>query len=194
MRVVEALEPVIGLMPSSLSVRIVQGTGRPMKNVSFGRLGWNDRSHRKWTHFAPETDSECPAWSFGTGEVWTPSWTVCEREASAPNLFCAFENAWVVRAPAGMQFNQFFHLALPVSTAREQRGVVSAAVRTIAGVVEASHVLARTAPWREGGWCLQDEINNGLHYLEMYPRGTFEPAKARVEWGAFEDDAWSMTC
>jgi hypothetical protein len=55
--------------------------------VAFGRIGWNSAGHIKWTHDSPASTGTSNDWNFLDAEVWAPSWTICEREYAAPDVF-----------------------------------------------------------------------------------------------------------
>ena len=64
-------------------IRSLQHEIEPYRNVSFGALNWNEKSHTKWTHTA-ETRTV-----FVHAELWAPRWTICEREDQPPQIFMA---------------------------------------------------------------------------------------------------------
>ncbi|MDO8051269.1 hypothetical protein O3301_22630 [Janthinobacterium sp. SUN211] len=72
------------------------------KPISFGRLGWDDKSHAKWTH-TPETRDA----RFMSLEAWAPTWTICEKDGQAPDVFLALANESLLgRADKPLQFGQ----------------------------------------------------------------------------------------
>ena len=72
------------------------------KPISFGRLAWDDKSHAKWTHTPETTEAR-----FMSLEAWAPSWTICEKDDQAPDLFLALANeALPGRADKSLQFGQ----------------------------------------------------------------------------------------
>jgi hypothetical protein len=174
-QVVSALEPLTAEITGDLSVRSTQGLGK--EDVKFGRLGWNDKSHRKWTHDSPETRGRSHAWGFAYGDALAPSASACARQRRAPCFFCSFANPFVIRPPRAGQFNQFFHLALPMSDAQPRSVLVVQVVMEIARILNASHTLGRAAPWLERGECVLSTINNCLGYLGQYNDDVFDPSK-----------------
>src|SRR5437870_5573138 len=79
MPIVRALEPLVTGWEKDIAIRTTQTDGNKQQ-LRFGRLGWNDKSHRKWTHASPATGAHSPAWTMINGEVWAPSWTACARD------------------------------------------------------------------------------------------------------------------
>jgi hypothetical protein len=72
--------------------------------VRFGRIGWDDDGHRAWTHEAGD------ARTFSSLEAWAPSWTVSERDRSAPDVFLALRNEALLAATP--RFNPTLLLAV----------------------------------------------------------------------------------
>lgn len=69
------------------SVRSDQyGPGR--KPIAFGRLGWDEKSHSKWTH----ADTARADRQFLSVEAWAPSWNQSVRDNLAPDFFVAVMN------------------------------------------------------------------------------------------------------
>ena len=82
-------------------VRSLQYTPKG-KPVSFGRLGWDDKSHAKWTHGPATTEAR-----FMSLEAWAPAWTICEKDGQAPDLFLALVNESLLGlAGKPLQFGQ----------------------------------------------------------------------------------------
>jgi hypothetical protein len=88
----EILNPLVQRARGSTAVRSSQmraGTGSPnQRGISFGRIGWNERGHQKWIHSSSSNSGN----EFISTEVWSPSWTSCEREGIAPDVYLAVRN------------------------------------------------------------------------------------------------------
>jgi len=54
--------------------------------IKLGRLKWNDKSHDKWTI---ENENEEYFQSF---ELWSPTWTICEKRQVPPEIFISISN------------------------------------------------------------------------------------------------------
>lgn len=95
------LHPFVASMRGKASLRTLQYSelGKP---ISFGRLGWDDRSHAKWSH----QDDEDPR-HFAHVEAWAPSWSQCERDLLAPDFYFAIANERSLSRPdKQLQFSQ----------------------------------------------------------------------------------------
>jgi hypothetical protein len=182
-KLVLALDPLTSAVSAGISVRSTQGLKSDgFKDLKFGKLGWNEKSHQKWTHDSPETLDKSNDWTFCHGDVCAPSTAACFRERRAPELFCSFENAFIIGAPRAGQFNQFFHLALPKRDARVKSARVVGIASEIADILDASHRLVSEAPWWEHGFCVMAKINNCLHYLGSQNDDVFDPSKTWARW------------
>jgi hypothetical protein len=94
---VPLLEPLFA--DKQTAVRSFQnddGKNRPAKKgrfqvlggfVRFGRLGWNDNSHQKWTHGSPTTGKASKAWHFFSTDFSLPSLNAFDRSGVPPNVF-----------------------------------------------------------------------------------------------------------
>src|SRR3954463_10229562 len=91
-RIAAHLDPLVAAARGPAAVRSCQlrrGAGTPNQSgISFGRIGWNEKGHRKWTHGPADGD----AIEFVDAEVWAPSWTACQREDRAPDVFLRMRN------------------------------------------------------------------------------------------------------
>ena len=90
------------------STQLSIGPGSPNKRaISFGRIGWNAQGAQGRVH-TPATGDRT---EFISTEVWAPSWTTCEREGRAPDVYFAVRNEQSV--PGGrVDFNPIFIFAL----------------------------------------------------------------------------------
>jgi hypothetical protein len=96
-RIFEALDPVIHMARDSAAVRSTQfspGPGSPnQRAISFGRTGWNKQGCKKWTHSEDGDLVSGGRAIFLTCEVWAPSWSICQREGLAPDVYFAVSGA-----------------------------------------------------------------------------------------------------
>jgi len=111
-KVANTLEPFVKLGRDKTAIRTTQFVKDSRKSVSFGPIGWNEKSHQKWTHNSPATIETSKDWSFLQMELWSPTWSICEREKCAPDVFFAFRNEmfWPRKTP--LKFNQTIIVAL----------------------------------------------------------------------------------
>lgn len=88
-RISEALMPQVEYARGRAAMRSCQytGTAPPMRPISFGRLGFDEKSSLKWTHSRRDELASGINTAFLNAELWAPSWTTCERESMAPDIF-----------------------------------------------------------------------------------------------------------
>src|SRR5271154_1727592 len=91
-KIASTLDPIVALGRNKAADRTTQFINGSRNAVSFGRIGWNEKGHQKWTHNSPATIETSKKWSFLKMEMWSPTWSVCEREKIAPDFFFAFRN------------------------------------------------------------------------------------------------------
>jgi hypothetical protein len=88
-RIREALIPLVEHARGRTAMRSGQytGTAPSMTRMSFGRLGLDEKSSLKWTHSRRDELASGVRATFLNAELWAPSWTICERESMAPDVF-----------------------------------------------------------------------------------------------------------
>ena len=114
-KITKELEPFVSIGRGKTAIRTTQFVKDGRKTVSFGQIGWNEKGHQKWTHGSPTTIETSKTWTFLQMELWSPAWTICDREHCLPDIFVAFRNEafWPRKIP--LKFNQTIIFA--VSTA-----------------------------------------------------------------------------
>jgi hypothetical protein len=176
------LNPIVAEVYGKAGVRSVQGIRESHRQVRFGRLGWNENSHQKWTHGSELSVSESSNWKFAVTEVWIPSWTECVRKHTDPQLFIQIEDPFLALRARRGQFNQFFHLAVTRDFYLKHRGIVDEAMDHVSALLDGVLVLARFAPWNINFDCVQDALNNHLHYIGMHEDDIPNISKTTGKW------------
>lgn len=161
------LDPLIAATNEKTGVRSVQGVGEKHKDVRFGQLGWDMKSHQKWTHLSPINKDESLSWGYANTEIWAPRWTVCLREERNPVVFIAIENPHIVTSPKPGQFSQFIQISVKIVFYDKNHFAIDRAVQNIAELLESSVIIYRVSPWVLRGDSVQSVLNNHLHYLGM---------------------------
>jgi hypothetical protein len=162
-KIVPLLDPLIKTARDKAAVRSTQvrcDAGSPnQSDIRFGRIGWNAAGHRKWVH---GDRSEGKSIEFVDVEVWAPSWTVCERESRAPDLFFKMKNEQSALGEV-VTFNPVLLLALAADQPENVRdtGLVAAA-----GLSDVCSALLRVRRRRNWGYRLDhpDRENAILDY------------------------------
>ena len=129
-QVAPAMDPVIQAARGPASVRSTQNLPQRAGTVKFGRIGWKEADHQKWTHESPRTLAESSTWEFLNAEVWAPAWTQCEREHWAPDVFLSISNeAIVARA---VSFNPVVVFAVATDLAQRNGASLAGAISRLA--------------------------------------------------------------
>jgi hypothetical protein len=75
--------------------------------AKFGRLGWNQKSHDKWTLTPDDTTRK-----FVNLNSWTPIKTVCDKNETAPDIYLNICSESYLAKSYLLQFNVFIVLAI----------------------------------------------------------------------------------
>jgi hypothetical protein len=162
---VPVLAPLMSSSDAHVSVRSIQRIIGQKNDVRFGRLGWNENDHQKWAHGSPLNQVESAKWTFCATEIWTPSWTVYEREGVPPYVFLRIENPFVVGQPQPGQFNQWIQLALLERVYRGKSADVQHAIRAITQLIEGILTVIHVQPWSLNYDSIQACLANHVSYL-----------------------------
>ena len=81
-------------------------TDKYWKAYKLGRLRWDKKSHEKWT--LKNNDKR----KFHHFALWTPSWTICERNNMAPDIYISISNEEGVNINTPCQFDTFVAIAI----------------------------------------------------------------------------------
>ncbi|HZS48391.1 MAG TPA: hypothetical protein VFC63_25195 [Blastocatellia bacterium] len=184
-QIAEWLNPILSASIAKPAVRSTQGLGVRQDPVRFGRLGWDDKSHKKWAHSSDLNQEASINWRFAVTEIWAPSWSECEREQIGPDVLIQIENPFLIRDPFEGQFNQFFHLASPLPFYIKNQQIINNAIRHISELIDGNIILTREAPWNVRGDSIQSAVNNHLHYTGMYDDLVFNISKVSGKWSSY---------
>jgi hypothetical protein len=185
-QIVQWLNPIVALTNEKVGVRSLQDFGAHQHELRFGQLGWNEKSHQKWTHASLVNGTESLEWRFFFTEIWAPRWTTCQREHRDPALFVMVKNPFITLEPKEEQFNQFLQLSVPWDLFINNQKIIDAAIKQIAELLESTAILVRVIPWNVRGDWVQDALNNHLRYIGMYDDVVFDVSKTIGKWLDYE--------
>ncbi|MCC7642381.1 MULTISPECIES: hypothetical protein [unclassified Janthinobacterium] len=154
------------------------------KPISFGRLGWDAKSHAKWTH-TPETTEV----RFMSLEAWAPTWTVCEKDDQAPDVFLALANESLLgRAGKSLQFGQRLVCAIATDMGSAAAATLRQSLTQLAAQQDAvvfAHTQRQWGRAAYGGFtgAIQDMLIGGLFQPD-------DPHARPLDDTAFQD-VWS---
>jgi hypothetical protein len=113
-RVASLLDEFVELARANAAVRSTQFEGDGRRAVSFGKIGWNEKGHEKWTHESPKTAGISSTWRFLGMEMWAPAWSVCEKDGQPPDVFFALRNEAFWQNEKTIKFNPTVIFAVAV--------------------------------------------------------------------------------
>lgn len=180
---VPILQPLADTVDEKPAIRTTQSDGKD--GPKLGRLTWNDKGHRKWTHGSPDNAKVSKKWVFMEGEVWLPSWSKCSKPDQAPDLFFAMANPHIIRKGKQGEFNQYFQIAMPLDAARTHESMLRDAAHSMAALLKASHLVGRTGNWYDGMSTMQSDINNNLSSSGSFDDPVYQLPTERCEWTEF---------
>jgi len=147
------IEPLLASFASSdrgkPTVRSSQasGLGKEHRSLAFGKLGWDLKSHARWTHGSPSNALESNPWRFLGTEAWAPSWTVCEKEHEAPDFYLHLLRAPDVRQRGVPQFGSILVVALAASASETRQRELLSAMGAIATLLESPLAVCKRRAW-----------------------------------------------
>ena len=155
------------------------------KPIPFGRLGWDAKSHAKWTHTPATTQAR-----FMSLEAWAPTWTVCEKDDQAPDVFLALANESLLGlAGKPLQFSQRLVCAIATDMGPEAAATLRQALAQLAARQDAVVFAHTRRQWGRassyGGFtgAIQDMLIGGLFRQD-------DPHARPLDDTAFQD-VWS---
>jgi len=175
-RFLEEFGPLAGAARGKSAVYSVQY--RPDGGaVKFGRIGWGESGHRKWTH-----DPATTPWRFLDVEVWAPGRAVCGREGRPPDVFLSVVNeALFGAAGRALSFNPTVVLAVASDLAGREPTAVAASVGCLRRLTSARFVGFQRRQWgvSHGGVAFTNAIQ------DLAAGGLFRPGPRQGNGAAF---------
>jgi len=183
------LDGCIGSARGRAIVRSTQFEATGKKSISFGKIGWNDEGHQKWTHGSPMTAGAPETWRFLDMEVWAPGRRESERDGQPPDLLFTFRNEAFWHRAEGPKFNPTILLASGSDCGLGLREQAKQAVVALAARLNAVLAAHQQRPWakRFGEHLFTDSIG------DMLTTGLFkvgDPHKRAVDLGTLTEE-WS---
>jgi hypothetical protein len=145
---VPAIDPLMETARGKPALRCIQYLPKRAGKVKFGRLVWKESDHQKWAHQSPANEEKSKSWQFLNLEVWAPTWTACEHDDSAPDVFFALSNE-ALGAGYGQKllFNPVVVLAIVTQLAKRESSHVSPALVALRKLTSPRLTGYRRRPW-----------------------------------------------
>jgi hypothetical protein len=147
MEIQKSLEPFSLVSRGKAAIRSTQITRNKGKQIPFGRLGWDQKSHLKWTHGAPGAEIDFEELCFLNMEAWAPSWTICVKEGMAPDFYFSLHNEHSRGENEKSLFGSILVAALATSEGSERLAQFEAAVKGIATKLHSPLSLYKHRKW-----------------------------------------------
>ena len=144
-KLIPELDPLVQRARGKASIRSTQYFSNSSGRVKFGRIGWRDADHQKWTHCSPISAHESADWRFLAAELWAPAWTQCEREDLAPDVFLSLRSDSINSKP--MSFDPVVILAVANELAQREATQVGALVSRLSELLAAKLIARSRRPW-----------------------------------------------
>ena len=177
-----SLDGVVAQARGKSSVRSHQYNPKG-KPIPFGRLGWDAKSHAKWTHTPQTTEAR-----FMSLEAWAPTWTICEKDDQAPDLFLALANESLLGlAGKTLQFSQRLVCAIATDMGPEAAATLRLSLAQLAAQQEAvvfAHTQRQWGRAAYGGFtgAIQDMLIGGLFQPDDPHARPLDAAPFRETW------------
>ena len=157
------------------------------KLIPFGRMGWDAKGHAKWTHTPATRDAR-----FMSLEAWAPTWTICEKDDQAPDLFLAMANESLLGlAGKTLQFSQRLVCAIATDMGPEATASLRLSLAQLAAQQNAvifAHTQRQWGRAAYGGFtgAIQDMLIGGLFQPDDPHARPIDAATFREPWTRME--------
>jgi hypothetical protein len=173
--VANGLNPFVLVSKNKAAIRTTQFSYADKKHISFGRIGWNEKGHQKWTHGSPITSKESDSWYFMGMELWSPDWNVSEREKLAPDFFFSIRSEVSSHRKTPIKFNQIIIFAISIDAGETVRANARKWVQELSRRLDSPLTAYRERAWGKafgssGGFSnsIQDMAFSGLFKVGDY--------------------------
>lgn len=128
-------------------MRSTQISRESRKTVPFGRLGWDKKSHERWSHGSPSNGHLPNGWKFISTEAWSPSWNTCEKEKDAPDFYLHLLPAPDAQDGGQVRFGAILVVALAASTAEARRAELRKAKSAVIELLQSPLAVLKRRAW-----------------------------------------------
>ena len=130
-------------------------------DIKLGRLKWDEKSHEKWTIPSDSADY------FLEFELWAPSWTVCDKKQSVPDIFITISNERDFENTTDVKFGYFIVVAIAKNLKINSKPIL----RELSERINSIATIVKTRKWgkpeKAGDWIfenwIQDTFSNGIY-------------------------------
>jgi hypothetical protein len=189
-----ALSPLLSVARGRAAVRSSQVESISRQPVRFGRISWSPDGHAKWVLGSGQNMGDAPKRIFGDVEVWGPSWTACDREGLAPDIFFAMRSMEGDPLRLGLpSLGSLIILAVAVDTAEDLGPMAERAARQVSQAVATPLTVYQRRPWGRANSLGYSAALNDLIYGQLFTLAKLNadgvgPAMFSEQWMLLTDD------
>jgi len=177
------LNNLIISQPEKMTIRTSQSIPATSNWLSFGRMIWSEKNNIKWTSKYKKGENKVDQLEFFDAEFWCPSWTLCEKENKAPNIFMkvdSMENGLL---------KDYFDESLLIATKGED-GISQTIVEEIANSIDAKYLIMGHRQWgrtaSENSWTDSLMDFSVYHLLNKDNSSEFEMKRKEETFGEWK--------
>jgi hypothetical protein len=150
-----------------------QGGSPNQRKISFGRIGWNSRGSKKWTHAEDGQLVSGGHAVFLNCEVWAPSWSACQGELLGPDVYFAVSGESAASSKPNDQLNFGSTCIMAVASDMGQGDQARQTAESIASTLEAMLRAHCVRPWSRsvGDGALHQNAINDLVVVGLFKPG-----------------------
>ena len=149
-------------------------------HIKLGRLKWDEKSHEKWTINNNHQNY------FLNFELWTPIWTICDKNQTSPDIYITISNERDFENKNEIKFGYF----IVVSIARSLKFDSKPILRDLSEKINSKATILKTRRWNKpeniGNWTfvnwIQDTFSNGIYKGENLHSLDFEKLEFEPIW------------
>lgn len=148
--------------------------------IKLGRLKWDEKSHEKWTI---NNNIENYFLNF---EMWTPSWTVCDKIQSAPEIYIKISNERDFSNKREIKFGYFVVVAIANNLKFDSKSIIS----ELSERINSKATILKTRKWNKrekvGNWTfingIQDTFCENIYKEKNLHSFAFEELEFEPTW------------
>ena len=144
-------------------IRVIEDDG----NFKLGRLKWDKKSHEKWT--LKNNDKR----TFEHFESWTPIWTICEKNNTAPDIYLSIWNEYLGELKKEYQFEYQFNTLVTIAIAEDIGNISIDLIKDLSEKFNSKKTVYNKRTWGKGKFdeskkwefinCIQDTHSRGIY-------------------------------
>jgi hypothetical protein len=148
--------------------------------IKLGKLKWDEKSHEKWT-MSNNMDNY-----FLDFESWSPSWTICEKRQSPPDVYISISNETDFENNRNIKFGYFIVVAIAKSLKFDSKPIL----KELSERINSKATILKTRKWgkseKDENWTfvngIQDTFSNCIYKGRNLHLFNFEELEFEPTW------------